>query len=82
MSDIENDGIRAKLAALAGAPLTDLDVVDLLVEAVRAGGGVHLELDDSTRYKLLRREGRFVLSKESGRGRASVPPRSSIPPRR
>lgn len=82
MSEIENEGIRARLAAVAGAPLNDLDVVDLLVEAVAAGGGVHVEIDDATRYKLIRREGRFVLSKDGGRGRASVPPRSSIPPRR
>jgi hypothetical protein len=82
VKEIENEGIRAKLAALAGAPLTDLDVVDLLAEAVAQGSGVHIEIDETTRYRLIRREGRFVISKDGGRARTSVPPRSSIPPRR
>ena len=81
--ELENEGVRARLAALAGTPLNDLDVLDLLADAIRGGGGVHIEVDDQTRYKLIRREGRFTLSKDPGRGRnSSVPPRSSPPPRR
>lgn len=81
--EFDNDSVRAKLAAVAGAPLTDLDVIDLLAEAVSGGGGVHIEIDEASRYKLTRREGRFVLSKEPRRGRPStVPPRSTLPPRR
>jgi hypothetical protein len=81
--ELENESVRARLAALAGTPLNDLDVLDLLAEAIKGGGGVHIELDEQTRYKLIRREGRFALSKEPARGRSStVPPRSSAPPRR
>jgi hypothetical protein len=82
--EFDNDSVRARLAALAGAPLSDLDVIDLLAEAVSTGAGVHIEIDESNRYKLIRREGRFVLSKEPGRGRSStVPPRpTTLPPRR
>jgi hypothetical protein len=79
--DLDNESVRAKLAALAGAHLSDMEVVDLLAEAVKGGGGVHIEIDESTRYKLVRREGRFVLTKEPGRGRTSTVPPRSVPPR-
>jgi len=81
--ELENESVRARLAALAGSPLNDLDVLDLLADAVKGGAGVHIEIDEATRYKLIRREGRFVLSKDRGRGpNSSIPPRSSAPPRR
>ena len=72
-SDINN--VRSRLSALAGTPLSDDTVAELLVEIVNGGGGVHIEIDD-TRYKLIRRDGRFVLTKDA-RGRLST-----IPPRR
>jgi hypothetical protein len=75
--ELENESVRARLAALLGAPLNDLDVLDLLADAIKSGGGVHIEIDEQTRYKLIRREGRFSLSKDRGRG-----PNSSIPPRK
>jgi hypothetical protein len=75
MDDIES--IRGKLAALAGTPLESTDVVDLLAAVVGSGGGVLVEMDDGIRYKLLRREGKFVLTKDSSRGRPST-----LPPRR
>ena len=71
------EGVRAKLSALAGAPLEDADVAQLLAEIVGGGGGVHIEVDDANRYKLVRRDGRFVLTKDSSRTRAS-----SVPPKR
>jgi hypothetical protein len=74
-SDIES--IRSKLNGLAGIALSDGDIAELLAEVVSGGGGVHIELDDATRYRLIRRDGRFVLSKDSSRGRLS-----SAPPRR
>ena len=81
--ELENEGVRARLAALVGNPLNDLDVLDLLADAVKGGGGVHIEIDEQTRYKLIRREGRFVLSKDRVRGpNSSIPPRSNPPPRR
>jgi hypothetical protein len=80
--ELENEAVRARFDALAGIPLNDLDVLDLLADAVKGGGGVHIEIDDQTRYKLIRREGRFALTKEP-RGRSSTtPPHSSRPPRR
>jgi hypothetical protein len=73
-SDIEN--MRSKLSGLAGVSLSDPDVVELLAEIIGEGGGVLLEIDDGTRYRLLRREGKFVLNKDASRARySSVPPR-------
>jgi hypothetical protein len=70
------ESFRGKLSALAGAPLEDADVADLLAEVVRGGCGVHIEIDEATRFKLIRRDGKFVLTKDSSRGRPStVPPR-------
>ena len=71
------DSVRGKLSALAGAPLEDAEVAQLLAEIVSGGGGVHIEVDDANRYKLIRRDGKFVLTKDSSRGRPS-----SMPPRR
>jgi hypothetical protein len=71
------ESFRGKLSALAGAPLEDADVADLLAEVVRGGCGVHIEIDEATRFKLIRRDGKFVLTKDSSRGRSST-----IPPRR
>lgn len=70
------DSIRSRLSGLAGAPLEDDEVSELLYEVVSGGGGVLIEVDDATRYKLIRRDGKFMLTKDS-RGRAS-----SMPPRR
>ena len=73
--------LREKLSALAGSPITDVDVVKLLHEIVASGGGISMELDEG-RWKLLRRDGRFVLKKDDGRARPStIPPRGSARPR-
>ena len=73
---VEIDSLRSRLLGLAGAPLDEDQVVQLLAEIVGGGGGVHVEIDDGTRYKLIRRDGRFVLTKEAMRARPStVPPR-------
>ena len=74
-SDIENL-IRGKLNGLAGLTLADADIVELLTQVANGGGVVHIEVD-ATRYKLIRREGRFMLTKETRAARAS-----SVPPRR
>jgi hypothetical protein len=71
------ESVRGKLSALAGAPLEDADVAELLVQVVRGGCGVHIEVDEATRYKLIRRDGKFMLTKDSSRTR-----HSTIPPRR
>jgi hypothetical protein len=71
------DSLRGKLSALAGTPLDDEEVADLLAEVVGSGGGVHVEIDDGSRYKLIRRDGKFVLTKDSSRTRPST-----MPPRR
>jgi hypothetical protein len=71
------ESFRGKLSAMAGAPLEDADVAELLTEVVRGGCGVHIEVDEATRYKLIRRDGKFMLTKDSSRGR-----HSTIPPRR
>jgi len=68
---------RGKLSALGGAPLEDSEVAELLAELVRGGCGVYIEVDEGTRYKLIRRDGKFVLTKDSSRSRPST-----IPPRR
>lgn len=71
------EALRAKLASVVGVPLDDQEVARVLAEAVNGGGGVLIELDESTRYRLIRRDGKFQLNKESSRGRAST-----LPPRR
>ena len=74
-SDLEN--IRSKLNGLVGVPLEADDVAKLLADIVSGGGGVHIEIDDQTRYRLIRRDGKFVLTKDSSRARLS-----SFPPAR
>ena len=74
-SDQEN--LRGKLAGLAGVMLSDADLAELIGEIISGGGGVHIEIDDQTRYRLVRREGRFVLSRDPMRAKPS-----SVPPRR
>ena len=70
------ESVRSKLSGLAGAPLEDDAVIDVLFEVIGGGGGVQIELDDTTRYKLIRRDGSFMLTKDPSRSRPStVPPR-------
>jgi len=73
-SDLEN--VRGKLAGLLGTLLADEDVAQVLDDVVRGGGGIYIEFDDQVRYRLIRREGKFMLTKDASRGRLStVPPR-------
>jgi hypothetical protein len=69
------DSLRGKLSALAGAPLDDLEVAELLAEIVSSGGGVHVEIDDGSRFKLIRRDGKFVLTKDARNRPSTMPPR-------
>jgi len=73
----ELNSLRAKLASIAGTTLDDLEVVRIVSEAIKGGGGVYIELDEQTRYRLIRRDGNLQLYKEGGRGRPST-----LPPRR
>jgi hypothetical protein len=73
----ELNSLRAKLASLVGVPLDDLEVVRLLGEAIKGGGGVSIELDEASRYRVIRRDGKLQLHKEGSRGRPST-----LPPRR
>jgi len=75
---VEIDSLRSRLLGLAGSPLDEEQVLQLLAEVVGGGGGVNVEIDDGTRYKLLRRDGRFVLAKDAPRGGRP----STLPPRR
>jgi hypothetical protein len=68
--------LREKLHAIAGSPISDADVLKLLGELIADGGGISLELDDA-RWKLIRREGHFMLKKDDPRARPST-----MPPRR
>jgi hypothetical protein len=61
--------------SLSGVPIESEAVLSLLVEIVSAGGGVHVEVDDASRYKLIRREGKFVITKDSRSRPSSMPPR-------
>jgi hypothetical protein len=81
LSDDAIELLRERLHALTGNPIADADVARLLTDVVAAGGGVTLEVDDG-RWKLIRRDGRFVLKKEDSRARPStMPPRPSSRPR-
>lgn len=73
--DLNN--LRAKLASLVGVPLDDHEVGRTLEDAIKAGGGVYIELDEVTRYRLIRRDGKLQVFKEGSRGRPST-----LPPRR
>jgi hypothetical protein len=71
----EFESLRAKLASVAGVPIDDLEVARVLAETVAGGGGVVIELDESTRYRLIRRDGRFQLNKDTRARASTLPPR-------
>ncbi len=73
----ELNNLRAKLANLVGAAIDDHEVGRVLSDTIKGGGGVYIELDELTRYRLIRRDGKLQLFKEGSRGRAST-----LPPRR
>jgi hypothetical protein len=71
----ELNSLRAKLASLVGVPLDDLEIVRVLGEAIKGGGGVSIELDEATRYRVIRRDGKLQLYKEGSRRPSTLPPR-------
>lgn len=73
---VENDldAIRSKLKGLAGSPLDDATVTKLLEELLGNGGGVQIELD-SISFKLLRRDGKWVLQRDPRKPLSTMPPR-------
>lgn len=73
----ELNSLRAKLASIAGTALDDLEVARIVSEAIKGGSGVYIELDENTRYRVIRRDGNFQLSKDGGMRRPST-----LPPRR
>lgn len=73
MTEDDPSALQGKLAALAGAPLADADVAPLLAEAVHAGAGVTLDVD-GVRFRLLRRDGKFVIKKDDPRSPSTMPP--------
>jgi hypothetical protein len=79
LTEGSSEKLRERLLALAGAHLPEVDVVRLLNELIGCGGGVMLELED-VRFRLIRREGRFMLKKEDLRRSSSIPPRASRRP--
>lgn len=75
--DDEINSLRARIASLAGLPLDDEATAHALADAIKGGAGVYIEIDESTRYRLFRRDGKFQLNREGARARAST-----LPPRR
>ena len=73
MSEADPNALQGKLAALAGQSIADGDVPALLQEVVAEGGGVTLDVDH-VRFKLLRRDGKFVLKREDPRSPSTMPP--------
>jgi len=71
----ELTSLRAKLASLAGTALDDQDVARVVSEAIKGGSGVYVELDEHTRYRLIRRDGQLQLVKEGTRRPSTLPPR-------
>ncbi len=67
---------RERLNAVLGGHLGDAEVLKLIGEVINSGGAVNIEIDDG-HWKLIRRDGRFVLKKDEPRTR-----NSTIPPRR
>ena len=68
------DVIRSKLMGLAGSQLDDATVTKLLEEVLANGGGVLIELDRIA-FKLVRREGKWVLQRDPRKPLSTVPPR-------
>lgn len=62
--------IRDRLNGLVTGHVNDLDLLHLLEDTIDAGGGVLIEADGS-RYRLVRREGRFEIRKIGG---STLPP--------
>jgi hypothetical protein len=71
----ELTSLRAKLAGLAGSALDDVDVARIVGEAIKGGNGVYIELDEHTRYRLVKRDGQLQLVKEATRRPSTLPPR-------
>ncbi|MDH5670513.1 MAG: hypothetical protein OEZ06_00080 [Myxococcales bacterium] len=71
-SDIAN--LRGRVMGLTGMSLGDADVVKLLSDVLSGGGGVQIHLDD-TGFKLTRREGKFVITREPRAYPSNTPPR-------
>jgi hypothetical protein len=71
----ELNNLRAKLASIAGTALDDLEVARIVSEAIKGGSGVYIELDEQTRYRVIRRDGHFHLSKDGVRRPSTLPPR-------
>jgi len=71
----ELNNLRAKLASIAGTALDDLEVARIVSEAIKGGSGVYIELDEQTRYRVIRRDGNFQLSKDGARRPSTLPPR-------
>ena len=72
MTEVSPDRVRERLGTLSGNPLSEADVIKLLTELLKCGGGVSLELDE-LRVKLVRREGHFLI--KDGRIHSTNPPR-------
>lgn len=72
-TDLEN--ARSKLTGLLGVQLESEEAAKLLAEIIAAGGGVNIEIDELTRFRLIRREGKFVLTNASRNRGSSFPPR-------
>jgi hypothetical protein len=75
--DSDFEIVRSKLSGVLGSPLDDAELIKLLTEIVAGGAGLYVEVDDTTRFRLIRRDGKFVVVRDQGRSRLS-----SFPPRR
>lgn len=73
MNDADPSALQGKLSSLAGQPIADEDVAAVLRDVVAEGGGISIDVDH-VRFKLLRRDGKFVLKKEDPRSQSTIPP--------
>lgn len=71
--DEEFSTVKARLTALVGMPIEDEEIARLLSDVSRDGGGVTIEVG-GVRFKLLRRDGRFLLKKDDPRHLSTAPP--------
>ena len=71
---MEIDAIWGKLNGMAGTPFDQGELVKTLLDVFKAGGGVSIDLDGG-RFKIMRREGKFILRRDDLRP-------STMPPRR
>lgn len=74
MSGSKLSNLRVRLSALRSGRLTDAELSELLIEIIKEGGGVSLDVDGAV-FKVVRREAHFGFHAAEQRRPSTMPPR-------